>query len=482
MQTVLPMNERRSLFSASLAALFLLAAGGCGSDGEATGGAGSTSTGDGTSSGPKDVCGNCADSKKPYFCFATEQCGAKDGSDCPYGVVDRGAECENPQVPEQTNLPFDCRHPRAQDDPRCEAYGNLGTPIGAGFDVERYQMGDGFVDTANNRLVLTFNCLLCPDEDTGVLAIDLDTGDRTLLSGHYNDTLDGAVEVGAGEQPSSLDAVKVLPNGKWVALDNIAGEAEIYEIDPATGDRTVLYTQEQLVGDITSDGEGGSGVCKVDGWVSLGVGHNHATTEATGAATTLLVGADGTLYLRAERFGTPTQDLNIAAIVGLKDGACSIVTLWSGDVPAVNVGTGPDIFFPYNWLIDDGDRILAQRGSFLLHAIDKATGNRSIVSAAIEGSERGSGPELGDSYALLSTDGATLHTVGSEIGEGMVDVTLATGDRVPHGFLALDNVGAFRTRGPIFPYPKIPGVFMIAPEGGVILYEPRTGNFNNFSH
>ena len=453
---------------------------GCSSnESDATGGGGTNGgEGGGTASG---TCERCDNLDEDTWCLATSKCSPRDGSECPYGLVENKVTCDDPQAGLPTNLPIDCRHQKNEGDPRCE--GDISTlegNLGSGLDLTEYQLGDGFVDAGKNRLVIPFNCLLCNDDDSGIIAIDLDSGDRTLLSGHYADPLQGPKEAGAGPQPTSFDAVKVGLDGKWIALDNITSGAEIYEVDPTTGDRTVLYPQEVLEGGDASDANG-TGICKA-GPYTLQVAANVSTSESTGGATNFVIAADGTIYARAERSGTSRETLNLEALVALKGGACTVLALSSTFKPELAVGQGPPIQVNINWIVDDGDRLLVPETSFTYQAIDKATGNRSTVSSALPGNMLGAGPELGDSFALLSPDGATLHTVGYEAGTGITDVDLASGDRTLFARQTRSSEFVVSTLGPIFAYPKLADVFLVAPEGGVMLFEPKTGNYMNFSH
>jgi hypothetical protein len=294
------------------------------------------------------------------------------------------------------------------------------------------------------------------------------------LSGSYEDPLDGVVTVGAGQLPLSLDDVQVAPNGQWLALDSSSAGSEIHAIDPVSGDRTVVYAQAALAGTTAADGDG-PGICKIDG-LSLQVAGHVPTTPNTGAAN-FVVAADGTIYARASR---GTNELE--GVVALKDGACTVLSLYSAaQVEAFNVAGGPSVNTYYAWLVEDGDRLLSASSQVHLHAIAKATGARSTVSAHNPDGMLGSGPMLGDDYAVLSGDGATLFTTGPDTEGGVVAVELATGDRTLFPRVKIDSAATAASKGPLELHPTLDGVLIVAPEGGLMFFEPATGNYMNFS-
>lgn len=127
--------------------------------------------------------------------------------------------------------------------------GDSAGTIGSGPAI--YQGGTdvlrgGFVTPDGRTLIVAVETLRNDDQFGAVMAIDLNTGNRTLISGYLNSIQRAGKGVKAqGDRGDTLDLytlgnvtdVKPLPDGSLVAY---AGQA--IRIDPATGDRTLLWT------------------------------------------------------------------------------------------------------------------------------------------------------------------------------------------------------------------------------------------------
>ncbi|MEQ1500960.1 MAG: hypothetical protein ABMB14_01955, partial [Myxococcota bacterium] len=413
-----------------------------------------------------DTCEVCADLSEHGWCAASSTCGPIDGSACAWGLMEYDGDCDDPQRFVESVLPVDCRHPLNAEDPRCERVQDLASgTFGSGPSLDWIDVGGGFVD--GGRLLVTYASSSSIDA-SGVLAVDLATGDRTIVSGRYEDVLQGIVEVGAGPFPSDLSDVQRGPDGMWYALDSSVSGAEIYRIDPASGARTVIYEQRKL-------DAYGAPICQVGGY-GLDVGWSIPSSPQDGSAN-LVVGPDGTLYLRGARGGTPSELLGIKGVVALRDGGCRVVTAYSIERPLdLGVGAGPAMADDYPWLVLDGDRILAATGWTQLQSIDLATGQRTAVSSSDPDALLGVGPDLGDDFAVLGADGA-LWTAGPYT-EEFVRVDLTTGDRAEYAMIG--GPYTFADDGPMIPHPDLPGVFLVMYEG-VSLVEPATGNSNVLS-
>jgi hypothetical protein len=415
-----------------------------------------------------EACRECllGDGSGEYgWCGATQECVRFAEEDCEYGLARFDSECEQPQRFRPTRLPVDCRRESHAEEPECQRVQDVPvSTFGDGLSLDGYDLGGGFID--GDHLILAYSCpVFCFLEQSGVLSIDLQTGDRTLLSGRYEDTFQGLQEVGSGELPTSLDTVQLAPDGSLIALDNLSDAAEIYRIDPDSGDREVIYQQERL-------DAGEDAVCSFDGY-PLYVGW-----ELSDSMTNLVVGEDETLWLNAGLFNDGQQDVGIQALVALHDRSCEVVTAYSYIFPAdIGVGGGAALNDPLPWLVRDGDRILAVPDWRRVLAIDLQSGQRSLLSVNDEDSPLGEGPRLGDEYAVLAPDGA-LMTDGPEVPAGFVRVDLETGDREHFGALA--GPFTFADTGPMFPHPTLEGVYIIAWQG-LVLFEPETGNSNVLS-
>lgn len=125
---------------------------------------------------------------------------------------------------------------------------------GAGPHV--YEFGEfaelrgGFMDAANREIIIAGRFRAGDDDIRGahrgfVMAIHIDSGDRRIISGDYSEG-DGVLKA-KGQGPGFWDAWKVLkgPDGMLYVIDYLGtGNAQIMKVDPATGDRTFVWTNE----------------------------------------------------------------------------------------------------------------------------------------------------------------------------------------------------------------------------------------------
>ena len=359
-----------------------------------------------------------------------------------------------------TALPVDCRTNKT--DKRCASQSD--TPpetIGKGPMKNFYAFGGGFVDKANNRLVVAFGCDLCSDKDTGVMGVDLTTGDRTLLSGSINDTITGPLSVGTSDALTSIDDVHVAPNGKWWVLDSNNTGAEMHEIDPATGNRTVLYTQAQF--DRTQ-----TPICK-DGTTGLQVGWDQE--DGTIGLADFVLHSDGKLYLQANGpYGDPS------AIVEISQQTCRVVTAYS-TTSGLNVGSGPKVGANYGWLTERSGVLVAPLEPDYLHSVDITTGKRTMISSADPSALLGTGDYIGDGFTAVSADGSAIFSTGGlnhVIFGGILSIDPATGNRTKLDPIAGPQSNAYGSN-PI-PHPTLPGVYIMAGDSMIALFEPATGN------
>lgn len=420
--------------------------------------------------GEMDVqaCMDCADLTTHAWCASSGSCqGIND--DCEYGALTADHQCEEPQLFQPTMLAIDCRKTENANDPRCGDTTSVQPhTIGKGPMDNFYSFGGGFLDTAKNRLVVAFSCDICSGKDSGIMAIDLTTGDRTLLSGKINDTLNGIQTKGSGDAFTSLDDVEVAPNGKWWALDSISAGAMIFEVDPATGNRTDLFTQDQLSRD--------KGICKLNNQgFALGFGSNG--NSFTSGLANMVVEPDGTIYIRGgDAYDSAVREIDWYGIAALKDGACKIVSAYSSKNDAYNVGQGPTFNDMLNWLGKTPDgKLVAGLSQYYLYSFDPATGDRTMISSADPGAQLGTGDLMGDSFVTPTADGKTLFTVGkfnnSTFG-GTTSVDVATGNRTTLAPAAGPQKNG--DEGLMVPY--MDGIYVMASLGMVTLFEPASGN------
>lgn len=112
------------------------------------------------------------------------------------------------------------------------------------------ELRGGFMNTATREIFIAGRFRAGDDEVRGakrgfVMAISIDTGDRRMITGDYSEG-DGQLKL-RGEGPGLWDAWKVLPgpDGKLYVLDYLGtGNAQVLRVDPETGDREFVWTNE----------------------------------------------------------------------------------------------------------------------------------------------------------------------------------------------------------------------------------------------
>ena len=231
--------------------------------------------------------------------------------------------------------------------------------------------GGVVIDADNRRAILTDQNL------PGLYAVDLDTGDRTVLADNAG--------TGAGPAFSApADVFVDAANNRATVLDSALG---LLQVDLATGNRSVL-----------SDS-------------TTGTGPEFGYADGLG----IDLEAD-TGYVVDD--GSSTQVIK----VDLSTGDRSIL---SDNV----VGTGRQISFPNDIALDlaNNRALILNRGSFEdLMAIDLATGDRTVIS----GSGVGTGPVFISPYFVdldLDNDRAFVYDIAVT---GVILIDLTTGNRV----------------------------------------------------
>jgi hypothetical protein len=210
---------------------------------------------------------------------------------------------------------------------------------------------------------------------SALVAVDLGTGDRTILSGSG---------VGTGPQfGDPWDVALDSTNNRAIVADRL--EVAVLLVDLATGDRTVL-----------SDATTGSGPSFSDPY-----------SVALDASRNRVIVAD---------FG-----LDALLAVDLASGARSVLS-------DAATGSGPSFTDPVQVRIDvDGDRVLVVGlTAQALLSVDLATGDRSFVSV----SSVGSGPDFDRPHSVALNVLCGRAFVGDTDTDAVYSVDLATGDRL----------------------------------------------------
>lgn len=337
-------------------------------------------------------------------------------------------------------LPVNCRDTANAPDPHCTSPTLLGTTmIGAGprFVAAYNVVHRGFVD--GNRVVAPIET---SSTASVIVAVDLDTGDRTVISGQYS-AGGPPIIVGTGNQLPHIFDIQGGPDG-WYAL----GNSEVWRIDPSNGNRTRIWSPTS--------------------------GTPCMLSPATAAypVNGIAVGADATLYLPVfTTFGTGSG----TGIVAITATRCTLVS-HAGEPVALNRGTGPAIE-PHQLTYRDGKIWSLSVAGEAVGYVDPVTGNRSVVSSTTSG---GSGPRAGTTTMALAADGRTMWTAcGADLPYVGVDTT--TGIRTGHNPAANTPLSVGGGWCTVWAHPRLP-LLIVEDVGGFVLYDTATGNSNVLSY
>lgn len=308
-------------------------------------------------------------------------------------TVDDPVNC---RMVRETTLPTDCRcYDNLYGDPACRDPDLLpsSTRVADGpslmglKDTHVTHIYGGFVD-ADERLLYAGIGL---DSSAGnyqglVLGVNLDTGDRHVVSG----TFPNEATVGAGDPLPAVRAVERGPDGKLYAYAEDAVHMSIWRIDPATGDRTRLWTDYDATQVDTNDpasgqcdnGHTGPGIQKVqvseNGFVVHDSGDflipvvpGHAGADETPGGL-VRIAKDGSTCTWASRWGGGTNNTLTATPVGT--GPASEDTLTALEYRPSSGQLWGIGFFGHFFVIDPatGDREIAfdVRGGLGTYSID----------------------------------------------------------------------------------------------------------------
>jgi DNA-binding beta-propeller fold protein YncE len=274
---------------------------------------------------------------------------------------------------------------------------------------------------ANRALVTTWSW-----PDAALVAVDLGTGDRTVLS----DATTGAGEALDAPRDVALDAAHQR------ALITSARDGRITAVDLGTGDRAPFSDEATTIGPLL-EFPTGMAVDAAQGRVLIydGARHSLFSVDLQSEARTLLEGATiGSGYelrtpfelaLDPEARRVLVHDASEAALVAIDPdtGARSVIS-------SATVGEGPRPEQVTALVVDSsrpgGQRVLAAGlldETIAIFAVDLATGNRTVLS----GDSVGAGPAFGVIWALLVDEARNRVLAGTV--SGLVAVDLDTGDR-----------------------------------------------------
>lgn len=285
-------------------------------------------------------------------------------------------------------------------DARCKfktdknSYGTVGTGLPfylGGFE----KIGSGYVDAASNSLLLPLDIGAQLDNQGAVIRVDLATGNRTMVSGYDGQDRRGkgqAYTSDRGEAGEAWDlggvrAVRPGPGGSILALvdKGLQQRSEVFQIDPKTGDRKLLWANKTF-NDAARDDAPGSIRTIEKNAAGVGTARECRGEGANGPlkpANTFE--ADGqNLYLLA--YNNPAGTGSGLMKVPLTGGACTWVSRYMPDGTNV-VGSGPTLNTLMPLILASGrmgKEVLATNGpnagGNTLFAIDTETGARRTVS------------------------------------------------------------------------------------------------------
>ncbi len=289
----------------------------------------------------------------------------------------------------------------------------VGLPVGVVFDG------------TNNRALITDINL------NAVLAADLTSGDLSLISGF-----------GEGDGPELSDPEGIAldtANNRALVTAGPFGSKAVLAVDLATGNRTVISDANTGSGtalgdpqDIVLDTANNRALV-----VDLGLKAVLAVDLATGNRTVISDANTGSGMALSDPVGIALDTANNRALVvdsGLNSKAVLAVDLATGDrsvISDANTGSGTTLGSPVGIVLDTANnRALVTDGFFGLKAVvavDLATGNRTMISDA----NTGSGAVLGDprGIALDTANNRALVVDSGLNSKAVLAVNLATGNR-----------------------------------------------------
>lgn len=360
-------------------------------------------------------------------------------------------------------LAVDCTKTANASDPAC-ARGSLkpARTYGAGPSLADLSRGfvktyyGGFVDAAKNRLVVAATWDSDASPKGYIVAVDITTGARTVISGTYEDPAQGDRMVGTGDELGRLYDVQQSPNGTLYAVQKGFGPTRVYKIDPATGNRT-LHWISSMNNTARCNASTGTAVYVTPSFFSLAV-------------------SDTAIYMGLSNNPASTG-VGIAEIK-IDGTACKILSL-SGNASTnpLNPGQGPSYSTgePVSLTLAGGKLYYLLGLSKELLSVDLTTGNRTRVV----GPTVGTGPDLAAQRIAIDTTKNVVYSVGAFAGNGtpITQADLATGNRT-----TLQNLGpaGFPGEMAVYVHPTKPLLFVLA-DTTLTVYDPLTGNSNNFS-
>lgn len=375
------------------------------------------------------------------------------------------------QLAKPTSLPSDCRcldnrAPSSGIDACKRPYdtAKAGTTIGAGPSFALYEnahLSGGFIDTAKNTLVASVYWDGSSTPKGLVVSYDLKTWARTFVSGEWRD---GAPKsTGSGPAFTHLKDIKPGKDGKWYALSYKPQRAQIFSVDPANGNRTVVWT-----GGDAKFGQCATGDKKVPSPELSAVQYTHEG---------FAVDADGSFLLA---YANTQRDGHGIVRISADGTKCAFVTASGARPDGMTRGTGDEMRgFVQGFTLLNGAIYAHTTQEKKLWSIDPATGNRTVIVDK----------PIGERFTAWDAKRSVLWSGGfmNSTTLGALDLTTKKftnvfadcGAKGPAWF-PLCAEGVLRINslnyGPILVHPTTGNLFIGHDSVGLVEFEPETGN------
>ncbi|MBT9561233.1 MAG: hypothetical protein IV100_34890 [Myxococcales bacterium] len=340
-------------------------------------------------------------------------------------------------------------------------------------------------------------------EDQGaIMAVDIDSGDRTIVSGQWMDPADGYTTygesdptektywtdniIGAPPYKNPLGRVYDIELGSDGYLYAMAPDKDlqthIVRVDIATGDRKVMWTEKRTLDPNNQNDpahiqcDNGSLLPGTRTWVQL---NQEAGFE---------LDPNGDYLLPVIQNGT-VDDITPNGIIRVaKDGsACTWVTRFGmgedNGFWGQTIGAGPLSQFSFDAVYWHEGQIYATSATSITFKIDPTTGKRSIVSS----DGVGNGPLLGLDWMDWDEGRQLMWSGGTGAGTSIVSWNMTSNIRFGHIGLKLAKATDFQTAsGPLdtccgthrpgWVDPLNGQLVMIHNVYGIVRFEPESGN------
>jgi hypothetical protein len=334
--------------------------------------------------------------------------------------------------------------------------------LGAGPSFAGYHnahIAGGFVDPASKQLIAAVYWDGTSSAKGLIVAYDMGTWARRFVSGDWND---GAPKTtGSGPSFGHLKDVRPGKDGKWYALSDRPQLLAIFRVDPATGNRAVVWSsKDEKAGQCASGDPKATGDAKIVQYTDEG----------------FAVDADGSFLLG---YANPARDGRGIVRISADGSKCSYVTASGARADGMTRGAGDEMRgFVQGFTLQGGAIYAFTTGEKKLWSVDPATGNRAVVAS----------PPLGERWVAWDGKRNVLWTAGFQNSVTLGALDLATkkttnvfadcGKVAP--WLPLCAEGPIRINslnyGGLIVDPASGRIFLGHDSVGLVEFEPETGN------